>query len=69
MICPFPVGENPEESHEDRQRKLLSLKKSRLQGDLLADFQYQTGVYKRAGERLFIRERSEKTTKNSCKVK
>jgi len=48
---------------------LFSLKKRRLRGDLLADFQYLKENYKKAGEGLFIRACSHRTRGNGFKLK
>ncbi|KFU84010.1 hypothetical protein M959_09492, partial [Chaetura pelagica] len=57
--------------YEDRLRQLglFSLEKRRLQGDLIAAFQYLKGAYKKAGEGLFTRESSDKTKYNYFKLK
>ncbi|PKU47894.1 hypothetical protein llap_1810 [Limosa lapponica baueri] len=58
-------------SYEDRLRKLglFSLEKRRLQGDLIAAFQYPKGAYRRNGEGLFIRECSHGTRGDGFKLK
>jgi len=61
------VGVGPEEGHEDYQctgapplhgqaerAGALHLEKRRLQGDLIAAFQYLKGAYRKAEEELFI---------------
>ncbi|PKU46717.1 hypothetical protein llap_2965 [Limosa lapponica baueri] len=58
-------------SYEDRLRELglFSLEKRRLQGDLIAAFQYLKGTYRKDGERLFIRECSDRMRSDSFKLK
>ncbi|KAK4811195.1 hypothetical protein QYF61_019826 [Mycteria americana] len=57
--------------YEDRLRELglFSLEESRFQGDLIAAFQYFKGAYRKDGEGLFIRECSDRTWGNGCKLK
>ncbi|PKU43185.1 hypothetical protein llap_6521 [Limosa lapponica baueri] len=58
-------------SYEDRLRKsgLFSLENRRLQGNLVAAFQYLKGAYRRDGEGLFTRECSDRTRGNGLKLK
>ncbi|PKU40067.1 hypothetical protein llap_9630 [Limosa lapponica baueri] len=57
--------------YEDRLKELglLSLEKRKLQGHLIAAFQYLKGAYRRDGEGLFIRDCSDRIKGNSFKLK
>jgi len=52
-----------------RELGLFSLEKRRLQGPLLAAFQYLKWAYKRAGEALLTSARSDRTGDNGFKLK
>ena len=58
-------------SFEERLRELglFSLQKRRLQGDIIAVFQYLKGAYKKAGEGLLTRTCSDRRRWNGCKLK
>ena len=58
-------------SYENRLRELglLNLTKRSLCGDLTAAFQYVKGAYKKAGEGLFSKECSDRTTSNGFQLK
>jgi len=52
-----------------RELGLLSWKKRRLQGDLIATFQYYKGAYKKDGDKLFSKIFSNTTRGNGFKLK
>ena len=56
--------------YKDRLRELglFSLEKRRLQGDLIAAFQYLNRGYRKAGEGFFIRAGSDRTRGNGLKL-
>ena len=56
-------------SCEKRLRELGAVQKRKLQGDLIAAFQYLKGAYKTAGEGLFTSICSDRTRGNGFKPK
>lgn len=57
--------------YKDRLRDLglFSLRKRRLQGDLIAAFQYPKGAYKQEGSQLFKRVDNSRTRGNDFSLK
>jgi len=47
---------------------LFSLEKRRLQGDLIAAFQYLKGTYRKDGENIFTRACCDRTRSNGFKL-
>jgi len=58
-------------SCEKRRRELglLSLEKGRLQGDLIAAFQYLKGACRKDGDNLFSKACCDRTRSNSLKLR
>jgi len=67
------TSERPAEflSHEERLRELglFSLEKRRLQGHLIAAFQYLKGACRKDGENIFCRACCDMTRSNGFKLK
>lgn len=57
--------------YEDRLRKLrlFNLEKKRLQGDLIATFQYLKGACREAEKGLFVMNCKDRTRSNGYKLK
>ena len=57
--------------YKDRLRELglFSLEKRKLQGDLIAAFQYLKGAYKQEGSKFFERVDNSRTRGNGFKLK
>ena len=58
-------------SYEERLRELglLNVEKRRFQRDLIAAFQYLKGAYKKAGEGLFTKVFSDRTSGSGLKLR
>jgi len=59
--------EHPSCEERLRELGLCSLEKRRLQGDLIAAFQYLKGSYKQEGEQMITRVDSDRTRRNGSK--
>ena len=51
-----------------RELGLFSLEKRRLWGDLIAAYQYLRGIYRKAGEELFVRAFCNRTRRNGLNL-
>ena len=61
--------EHPSDVKRLRELGLFSLEEIRLQGDILAAFQYLKGAYNQEGDQLFTWSDSERTRGNGFKLK
>jgi len=63
------ILENLSYEYRLRELGLSSLEKRRLQGDLVAAFQYLKGAYRKDGEHIFSRACWDRTMSNGFKVR